>query len=83
MIKSLALFTWLVSQPASQQYFSLTPNQHQQPASNIFLNKSAPATSHSKPNRANCRILAFSAGEVGPPADTNLASHAPPLFYSW
>ena len=42
-----------------QQCFSLTPNQHQPPATSqpivlFFLNKSAPATSHSQPNRVAC-----------------------------
>ena len=41
---------------SSQQYFSLTPNQHQlattsQPAVLLSYNKSAPATSHSTANR--------------------------------
>ena len=44
----------LVCLPASQQCFSLTPNQHQPPANSqpavLFSNnKSAPATSHSQP----------------------------------
>jgi len=46
----------LACQPTSQQYFSLTQNQHQPPATShpaVFFsqNKSAPATSHSQPNR--------------------------------
>jgi len=43
---------------SSQQYFSLTSNQHQsaatsQPAVLFSYNKSAPATSHSTANRVN------------------------------
>jgi len=48
--------------PTSQQYFSLTLNQHQPPATSqptvIFShNKSVPAISRSRQNRVNCDTL--------------------------
>ena len=58
--KSLGYWSFILSscQPASQQCFSLTPNQHQPPATSqptilFSYNKSASATSHSQPNRVN------------------------------
>jgi len=53
--KTISVITLFAA--TSQQYFSLTPNQHQPPVSQsvVFFshNKSTPATSHGQPNRMN------------------------------